>query len=184
MLSVSSKKNVRLSDTNQDMITGVYDNENSARVDSPRTPPQPSGCLSVKQYIPSKRLRFGINIFVLCAIETGYILDYVIYSASDFDVNKSNPLGFSGSVVKVLMNRYLCENHVLYTDNCYTSPALTMYLKDHGVGTVGTVRTYRKHYPQFPASQCGDVGDQVAQQDDHQHTHYRAQGLLAGFWEV
>ena len=37
------------------------------------------GRLSFKQYIPSKRHRFGIKIFVICDVKTGYILNYIVY---------------------------------------------------------------------------------------------------------
>jgi hypothetical protein len=32
------------------------------------------GSLAFKQYIPSKRHRFGIKVFVLCDCETGYTM--------------------------------------------------------------------------------------------------------------
>ncbi|KAK3849552.1 hypothetical protein Pcinc_043697, partial [Petrolisthes cinctipes] len=60
----------------------------------------------------------------------------------DVDISKNVLFGFSDSVVKVLMDRYLGENHVFYTDNYYTAPALTKYLQERGVGTVGTVRSH------------------------------------------
>ena len=95
----------------------------------------------------------------MCDCETGYILDYVIYSASAIDVDKDDPLGFSGSVVKVLMERYFGGNHVLYTDNYYTAPWLAKYLADHGIGTVGTVWSHRKDWPEFPEAASSTRGD-------------------------
>ncbi|XP_063875711.1 uncharacterized protein LOC135108529 isoform X2 [Scylla paramamosain] len=115
------------------------------------------GCISFKQYIPSKQHHSGIKYFVLCDCETGYILDFIIYSASEVDIKKTDPLLFSGSVVKVLLEKYFGENHVLYTDNYDTSPILTKYLKEHGMGTVGTIRQNRKHLPVFPESCRGEV---------------------------
>ena len=58
------------------------------------------GRLSFKQYIPSKRHRFGIKIFVMCDCESGMILDMIIYSGRDTDVEIDQHLGLSGSVVK------------------------------------------------------------------------------------
>jgi hypothetical protein len=36
------------------------------------------GRLRRKQYIPSKRHRFGIKIFILCDCETGFVLDHTV----------------------------------------------------------------------------------------------------------
>jgi len=38
--------------------------------------------LHFKQYIPSKRHRFGIKIFILCDCRIGFLLDFVIYTGS------------------------------------------------------------------------------------------------------
>lgn len=46
------------------------------------------GRVFFKQYIPSKRHRFGIKFFVLCDCETGYILDLLIYVGEAMDINK------------------------------------------------------------------------------------------------
>ena len=107
------------------------------------------GRVSFRQYIPSKRHRFGIKFFVLCDCETGYVLDLIVYSATDVDIPKNDPHGFSGAVVKKLMDRYLGGNHILYTENYYTSPALSKYLLQHDTGSCGTVRGNRKNWPKF-----------------------------------
>ena len=86
------------------------------------------GRLSFKQYIPSKRHRFGIKIFVMCDCESGMILDMIIYSGRDTDVEIDQHLGLSGSVVKKLMTDYLGKGHTMYTDNFYTSPSLAHFL--------------------------------------------------------
>ena len=98
------------------------------------------GRVAFKQYIPSKRHRFGIKIFVLCDCETGMILDVIVYSASDIDVPKDDNLGFGGSVVKELLSKYLGQGHILYTDNYYTSPTLSSFLHENNRGSCGTVR--------------------------------------------
>ena len=67
---------------------------------------QRSSQIHAVQYIPSKRHRLGIKFYVLCDCGTGYILDYAIYSASDVDIDKNDPNGFSGFVVKLLIKKY------------------------------------------------------------------------------
>ncbi|XP_042234903.1 piggyBac transposable element-derived protein 4-like [Homarus americanus] len=107
------------------------------------------GRFAFRQYIPSKRHRFGTKFFVLCDCESGYVLDLVVYTASDADIPRDDPHGFSGAVVKKLMDRYFGGNHVLYTDNYYTSPALSKFLLEHDTGSCGTVCKNRKHWPVF-----------------------------------
>lgn len=111
------------------------------------------GRLSFIQYIPSKRHRFGLKFFVLCDCKTGYVLDFIIYTGTDVDIRSGDPHGFSGAVVKTLMDKHFKQNHILYTDNYYTSPALTQYLLQEETGTCGTVRKFRKHWPAFPDKQ-------------------------------
>ncbi|XP_042209666.1 piggyBac transposable element-derived protein 4-like [Homarus americanus] len=97
------------------------------------------GRVVFRQYIPSKRHRFEIKFFVLCECDTGHVLDLIVYIASDVDIPKGDPHGFSGAVVKILMDRYFGGNHILYTDNFYTSPALAKFLLEHDTGSCGTV---------------------------------------------
>ncbi|KAG8239803.1 hypothetical protein J437_LFUL019419 [Ladona fulva] len=59
------------------------------------------GRLFFKQYIPSKRNRFGVKIFVICDCETGYILDFIVYTGSDTklsDTGKKDRL--TGEIIK------------------------------------------------------------------------------------
>lgn len=87
------------------------------------------GRLSFKQFIKTKRHRFGIKLFVLCDVETDFILDFIIYTGAEtrllpYDAN----IGISGAVVKTLIASYLNKGYNLYTDNWYTSPILAQYL--------------------------------------------------------
>ena len=106
------------------------------------------GRLSFKLYIPSKRHRFGLKLFVLCDCDTGIILDTVVYTGTDIDISKDKTR-VSGAIVKKLMEKYLDKGHILYTDNWYTSPNLSAYLLDHKTGTCGTVKKVCKHFPSF-----------------------------------
>ncbi|XP_050697765.1 piggyBac transposable element-derived protein 4-like [Eriocheir sinensis] len=84
------------------------------------------GRLSFKQYIPTKRHRFGIKLFVLCDCETGLVVDMSVYTGKDVDipkVGKKNPPGMSGAVVMKMMAPYIGEGRILYTDN-WSIPAL------------------------------------------------------------
>ncbi|XP_069160792.1 piggyBac transposable element-derived protein 4-like [Procambarus clarkii] len=105
--------------------------------------------LAFKQYIPSKRHRFGLKFFVLCDCETGIVLDMILYSGTDVDIPAQDERGFSGSVVKTLMEPLLNKGHILFIDNYYISPLLTRYLLAHNTGVCGIVKAYRKEMPVF-----------------------------------
>lgn len=110
------------------------------------------GRVAFKQYIPSKRHRFGVKLFVLCDCETGFILDFIVYSGTDTDIPKlrpGDPLGLSGQIVKKMMEPYTGSGHVLFTDNWYTSPYLCEYLHEQRTGMCGTVKAKRKYMPKF-----------------------------------
>jgi hypothetical protein len=40
------------------------------------------GRLMFKQYIKTKRHKFGIKLYVLCDCETGYVLDFIVYTGA------------------------------------------------------------------------------------------------------
>ncbi|KAG8222624.1 hypothetical protein J437_LFUL002618 [Ladona fulva] len=107
------------------------------------------GHLGFKQYIPSKRHRFGMKLFILCDCETGIVLDMIVYTGKKTDIIWSSELGLSGEVVKKLMGNYLGKGHILYTDNYYTSPNLCDFLLKNKTGSWGTVRVNRKNMPTF-----------------------------------
>ena len=107
------------------------------------------GRLSFRQYIPSKRHKFGIKMFVLCDCKTGYILDFILYTGSDTNIDNDKNLGMTGSVVLTLLEPYLNRGHEVYVDNWYTSPTLFQYLYENGTGACGTAKINRKHMPHF-----------------------------------
>lgn len=108
------------------------------------------GRLSFKQFIKSKRHRFGIKLFVLCDCETGIVLDFIVYLGKSTSENLGNQdLGISGAVVTKLMDQYLNKGHSLFTDNYYSSPSLSTFLFKNKTNSCGTVRPHRKHMPKF-----------------------------------
>lgn len=106
------------------------------------------GRLSFKQYIKSKRHRFGIKLYVICDCETDFILNFIVYTgATVYKDPLEDILGRSGVIVKDLMKPYLNKGYSLFTDNFYTSPQLSMYLHKRKTNTCGTVRKNRKLMP-------------------------------------
>lgn len=109
------------------------------------------GRLRFKQYIPKKRSRFGIKIFVLCDVQSNYILDYIVYTGAATETESGNAdWGKSGDVVVSLLLPYLNKGHTIYLDNWYSSPELFLWLHEKCTNAVGTVRKNRKHLPPLP----------------------------------
>ncbi|KAK2578713.1 hypothetical protein KPH14_000840 [Odynerus spinipes] len=108
------------------------------------------GRLSFKQFIPSKRNRFGIKSFVLCDCKTGYIQDFIVYTGGDTTIGpKNKDYGKSGSMVMSLLEPYLGKGHTLYVDNWYTSPALFDVLHKNYTNACGIVKKRRKGMPKM-----------------------------------
>ena len=105
------------------------------------------GRLSFKQYIKSKRARFGIKLFQLCTTNQT-LLDYMIYHG-----NMANQLiemedGLITEKIPItLMQKYLGKGHHFFVDNYYTSFALAEYLLQNDTYVTGTIRENRKQFP-------------------------------------
>ncbi|CAF1585828.1 unnamed protein product [Adineta ricciae] len=101
------------------------------------------GRLGFKQYIPSKRRRFGIKVLMICDCQTGIVLDFIVYTGSSTDIDLDQSLGKSSSIVMTLMKPYLSKGHSLFVDNWYTTPRLFEKLYELKTGACGTVRRNR-----------------------------------------
>lgn len=130
------------------------------------------GNLFFRQYIPSKRHRFGLKLFVMCDCETGYIMDMILYTSTTTDITEDRTLGVAGAVVQTFIEPYLGKGHTLYVDNWYTSPGLFKFLHDNQTGCCGTVRKNRKNMPQFPPKM--EKGDII---------HKQANKIMAMRWQ-
>lgn len=115
------------------------------------------GRLVIKQYLPKKRNRFGIKLFVLCDVESGFIIDFIVYCGSQTQIEHVPNLGITGSVVTELVQGYYHSNRELYVDNWYSSPRLFLYLKQRGIYACGTVKSNRKHMPKFKKLKRGEI---------------------------
>ena len=113
--------------------------------------------LAFKQYIPSKRRRFGIKLFVICDCRTRVVLDFIIYTGSSTALELDQSLGKSGSVVMTLMKPYLNKGHSLFLDNWYTTPLLFEKLHELKTGACGTVRKNRLGSVKLEKLAKGDI---------------------------
>ena len=89
------------------------------------------GRLSFKIYIPTKRERYGVKIYMLCESAMGYIFNFIIYtggtteyinhipSIKDFE-NLKSPT----RIVLSLLSQYVNKGYCVSLDNYYMSPEL------------------------------------------------------------
>ena len=107
------------------------------------------GRLFFKQYIRTKRSRFGIKLYELCT-HNGILLGFMIYHGNMED-GLIDPQGNNWlqteKIPLTLLEPYLERGHTVYLDNYYTTPRLAKYLLDHQTKLVGTVRPNRKNMP-------------------------------------
>ena len=104
------------------------------------------GRLQFKQYIPLKRSRFGIKLFMLCE-DAGYTYRFRVYTGKTTLIDGNKNLSVSERIVDDLMKPLLNKGYRLYIDNWYTSIPLFQYLRDNNTLACGTIRKNRKGFP-------------------------------------
>ncbi|XP_065198999.1 piggyBac transposable element-derived protein 4-like [Sycon ciliatum] len=115
------------------------------------------GRISFRQYIPSKRARFGMKIYALCE-DSGYLHNFIIYTGKDndtFSPDTVKKLGVPGAVVDKLMDPLLGKGYKLFLENWYSSVPLATHLAEHNTGVCGTVRKNRTGLPKQVAKHKG-----------------------------
>ncbi len=109
------------------------------------------GNLGIRQYIPSKRHRYGLKTFVMCDCKSGYVQDVMLYMGGKTELDPApQNVGVGGAVVCTMMKDYMNQGRIMYTDNWYTSPALCKHLDSLNTGSCGTVRRNRLNLPRLP----------------------------------
>ncbi|KAK4315602.1 hypothetical protein Pmani_013191 [Petrolisthes manimaculis] len=105
------------------------------------------GRLGFRQYMKSKRARFGVKAFVLCPSDEewqGYSWNFHLYYGKDTymveDPNASR-LSVSERIVVFLMKDLLNSGRHVITDNWYTSLRLADYLETQRTLLTGVVRS-------------------------------------------
>ena len=105
------------------------------------------GRVGFKQYIPSKRSRFGIKAFALCDTK-GYYYDASIYVGKpDQPLPHTDTLGAPGAIVVHLLGHLANKGYRMFVDNWYTSIPLADHMTELGTGFCGTMRANTPRYP-------------------------------------
>ncbi|KAJ1110029.1 hypothetical protein NDU88_007384 [Pleurodeles waltl] len=108
------------------------------------------GCLVFKQYIPSKRARYGIKLYMLSESSTGYVYNFRVYTGRDSSIDPPGcpaTLRVSENILWELGRRLFNKGHHLYVDNFYTGVQLFKGLFRVDTVACGTIRSYQKGYP-------------------------------------
>lgn len=106
------------------------------------------GRLSFKQFIPTKRSRFGIKSYILCE-SSGYMLDFDIYYGAKSEkiiiTNDSEHLSVSERLVVNLLQsaKVLDKGYTVVIDNYFMSLRLAEYLLGRQTNTIGTIKCTR-----------------------------------------
>ncbi|XP_065653795.1 piggyBac transposable element-derived protein 4-like [Hydra vulgaris] len=120
------------------------------------------GHLHFRQYIKTKRARFGIKLYELATSE-GITLDFLVYCGkgmfADDDINDQMPS--SARIPSVLMEPFIGKGHTLYTDNYYTCTTLAKYFLDNKTHLCGTIRSNRFNYSKDILIEVLKKGDAV-----------------------
>ena len=117
------------------------------------------GRLIFRQYIPGKRHKYGVKLYMLCE-HTGYVWNVLVYCGK---MDPISGFGHAETVVLKLMEKLLDRGHALYVDNFYTSVPLAEALLNRKTLLCGTVRKNRKHLPKKVISTKLKKGQHIAE---------------------
>ncbi|XP_053316411.1 piggyBac transposable element-derived protein 4-like [Spea bombifrons] len=109
------------------------------------------GRLGFKQYIPSKRSRYGVKVYKLCESETGYTHAFRVYEGKDSYLDPPgcpDHLGTSAKIVWDLIFPLMNKGYHLYVDNFYTSVPLFKLLYCFDTVACGSIKKNRLGFPQ------------------------------------
>ena len=119
------------------------------------------GRLSFKQYIRTKRARYGIKLYQLCS-SNGLLLDFLVYFGQmNSELEQTDGMLTTERIPITLMKPYLNHGHTLYVDNFYTTPKLAEYMLQNGTKLVGTIRNNRQNFPKELAKSIPDKGHSI-----------------------
>ena len=120
------------------------------------------GRLSFIQYLPKKPHKWGLKAWVLADSTNGYTWGCTGKEGG------ATEHGLALRVVMELVNDQRLEQkgYIVYTDNCYSSPALFKALTDSGFGACGTARKDRRGIPKSVSTANLQKGEIQSTRDD------------------
>uniref|UniRef100_A0A1B6MQT6 PiggyBac transposable element-derived protein domain-containing protein n=1 Tax=Graphocephala atropunctata TaxID=36148 RepID=A0A1B6MQT6_9HEMI len=129
------------------------------------------GRVKFRQYVPSKRHRYGIKLYKLCLIG-GYTWNVKVCAGKEHI-----PRGQSASskTVMELVEPLLGEGRTLCTDNFYTSVQLAHELNENETHLVGTLRKKRKLNSKNVEKKALNKGEMIVKESNT--------GVIIGKWK-
>ena len=105
------------------------------------------GQLHFKQYIKTKRSRFGIKLYELTT-SNGVTLGLLVYLGKGMfpGDNPNSDMPTTERIPSVEGPHILGKGHILFTDNYYTSPYLASFFLDNQTHICGTICPNHRHY--------------------------------------
>ena len=82
------------------------------------------GHLIFREYIPTKRHRLSIKVFIICDWHTEVMLGFIVCTRSSTEVKLHRNLAKSGCVIISLMEPHVNKGHSLFIYNRYAIPCL------------------------------------------------------------
>jgi len=115
------------------------------------------GKLGIKQYIHTKRVRWGLKSYELCEVGSGYIWTAFVHTGRADQINlvPSTDDRTSSRIVLTLMRGLLGLGYHVYMDSFFSSPQLCVDLFQQQTDAVGTVRVSRSGMPPSFGSKTG-----------------------------
>lgn len=123
------------------------------------------GLLGWKQFIPTKRARFGIKLYQLCESQSGYIWNSMFYTGKGTMFRQEyEHFGLATKSVMSLVHDLLNQGYTIAADNFYTSPELAELLIQKRTDIFGTMKKNRKDLPRELKEKKLKKGEIVAYQ--------------------
>ena len=120
------------------------------------------GCLTWKQFIRTKRARFGLKSFVLAEASSGYVWTLIIYTGDDTLVEEGNTYQYKATnVVMSLCEKVLDKGRSLFVGNWCSSLELPSKLHKRSADVVSTVGKDRKGLPKDVMSKKLKTGEKA-----------------------
>ena len=101
------------------------------------------GRLTFRQYIPGKRHKYGVKLYMLYE-RTEYMWNVPVYCEK---MDLFSVFGHAETIVLQLMEKLLDRGHAFYVNNFYTGVRLAEALLNRKTLICSTLRKNRKHLP-------------------------------------
>lgn len=97
------------------------------------------GRIKHRVYMKNKPNKYGLKLYIIADVKTGYALNVEIYTGKSMTTDNS-----AKGIITRLCHPYFNKKHTVYMDRFYSSPLVFQFLKSNDTYAVGTVMKNRK----------------------------------------